>query len=108
MNSEFILAVRELAKEKGVSEDMLFEAVEAAIHSAYKKNFGAGQAVRVVLDRDSGALKVYSRKEVASIVLDKNNQIVKNYLMSDLDKIVLKDGERINIFRHEGCPKYNE
>lgn len=41
-------------------------------------------------------------------VLDKNNQIVKNYLMSDLDKIVLKDGERINIFRHEGCPKYNE
>ena len=41
-------------------------------------------------------------------VLDKNNQVVKNYLMSDLDKIILKDGERINIFRHEGCPKYNE
>lgn len=75
MNSEFILAVRELAKEKGVSEEMLFEAVEAAIHSAYKKNFGAGQTVRVVLDRDSGALKVFSRKDVVSIVLDKNNQL---------------------------------
>ena len=38
MNKEFILAVEELEKEKGISKDALIDAIESALVSAYKKN----------------------------------------------------------------------
>ena len=39
-NQELIRAVRQLEEEKGLSTDVLVEAIEAALLSAYKKNFG--------------------------------------------------------------------
>lgn len=47
----FLEALKELAREKGVEEEVLFDAIEAALISAYKRNFGSAQNVRVVLDR---------------------------------------------------------
>ena len=47
----FLDALKELAAEKGVEEEVLFDAIEAALISAYKRNFGSAQNVRVVLDR---------------------------------------------------------
>jgi N utilization substance protein A len=40
MNREFIIAVEELEKEKEISKDLLIEAIESALVSAYKKNYG--------------------------------------------------------------------
>ena len=40
MNREFIKAVEELEKEKEISKDLLIEAIESALVSAYKKNYG--------------------------------------------------------------------
>ena len=40
MNKEFILAVEELEKEKDISKDLLIDAIESALVSAYKKNYG--------------------------------------------------------------------
>ncbi len=64
MNLEFLQALAEIEKEKGVSVDILLEAIEAALISAYKKNFGSLQNVRVHIDRQSGEIKVYARKNV--------------------------------------------
>ncbi|MCL2817312.1 MAG: transcription termination/antitermination protein NusA, partial [Clostridiales bacterium] len=46
MNSDFIAALKDLEKERGISMDLLVEAIEQALISAYKKNFGSSQNVR--------------------------------------------------------------
>lgn len=75
MNMEFIEAIHELEKEKGISAEILFEAIEAALISAYKKNFSSLQNVRVHIDRLTGEIKVYTRKNVSEDVNDERVQI---------------------------------
>jgi len=75
MNMEFIEAIHELEKEKGVSAEILFEAIEAALISAYKKNFSSLQNVRIQIDRLTGGIKVYARKSVTGNVEDSRTQI---------------------------------
>ncbi len=75
MNMEFIEALHELEKGRGISAEILFEAIEAALISAYKKNFGSLQNVRVLIDRLSGEFKVYARKTVVEIVEDARTQV---------------------------------
>ncbi len=75
MNMEFIEALHELEKGRGISTEVLFEAIEAALISAYKKNFGSLQNVRVLIDRLSGEFKVYARKTVVETVEDARTQV---------------------------------
>ena len=75
MNIEFIEAIHDIEKEKGVSSDVLFEAIEQALLSAYKKNFGTSQNARIHIDRASGVFAVLSRKEVSEEITDENSQI---------------------------------
>lgn len=75
MNMEFIEALHELEKGRGISAEILFEAIEAALISAYKKNFGSLQNVRVLIDRLTGEFKVYARKTVVEIVEDTRTQV---------------------------------
>lgn len=75
MNMEFIEALHELEKGRGISAEILFEAIEAALISAYKKNFGSLQNVRVLIDRSTGEFKVYARKTVVEIVEDARTQV---------------------------------
>lgn len=72
---EFIEAIHELEKEKGISAEVLFEAIEAALISAYKKNFSSLQNVRIHIDRLTGEIKVYTRKNVAENIEDSRVQI---------------------------------
>ena len=78
MNMEFIEALHELEKGRGISAEILFEAIEAALISAYKKNFGSLQNVRVLIDRLTGEFKVYARKTVVEIVEDARTQVALN------------------------------
>ena len=57
---EFINAVDVVSKEKGISKDIIFEAMELALASAYKKNFDSKTNVRIDINRDTGEIKVYS------------------------------------------------
>ncbi|MDR1320484.1 MAG: transcription termination factor NusA [Gracilibacteraceae bacterium] len=75
MNMEFIEALHDLEKEKGVSIDVLFEAIEAALISAYRKNFSLLQNVRTNIDRATGEIKVLSCKTVVEDVEDERQQI---------------------------------
>lgn len=70
MNIDFIEAIEQLEKEKGISKDILLEALEASLISAYKKNYGSAQNVSVSIDRDTGEVKVFSRKTVTDDVKD--------------------------------------
>ena len=74
MNLELVAALGELEKERGIPKAILFEAIEAAIVSAYKRNYGSAQNVRVELD-NSGDIKVYARKDVVEEVLEEANEI---------------------------------
>ncbi|GAW94306.1 transcription termination factor NusA [Calderihabitans maritimus] len=75
MNQDFIQALRDLEREKGIPVEVLLEAIEAALISAYKKNFGSAVNVRIHIDRDSGEVKVFSRREVVEQVEDPRTQI---------------------------------
>ena len=64
MSADLIHALEQLEKEKGIDKEILIEAIEAALISAYKRNFGSSQNVRVSIDRESGEFKVYALKKV--------------------------------------------
>jgi N utilization substance protein A len=79
MNEDFIGALKEIVKEKGISEDALFLTIEDALVAAYKKNYAlpgvSVQNVRVSMNRVSGEIHVYSQKKVTVDVLDEVNEI---------------------------------
>ena len=60
MNGEFIEALLQIEREKGISKDVLIDAIEAALISAYKRNYGSAQNVKVYINRDTGDVKVVS------------------------------------------------
>ncbi len=86
MNTEFISAIQQIEDEKGISKDILIEAVEMALVKAYKKNFvekanndfkemndkalkksgGEKNNVEVCIDKETGDIKVFSHKEVVN------------------------------------------
>lgn len=75
MNKEFIAAVEELEREKEISKDMLIEAIESALVSAYKKNYGTSQNVRVNIDKEEGDIDVFMCKDIVEVVEDPQWQI---------------------------------
>ncbi len=75
MNKEFIEALNELEREKGIAKEIIFEAIEAALISAYKKNFGSKQNVDVLMERDTGVVKVYAKKTVVETVEDEFTEV---------------------------------
>ncbi|MBE6146639.1 MAG: transcription termination/antitermination protein NusA [Firmicutes bacterium] len=61
MNSkEFLKALNEITKEKNIDPEVVYSAMELALTSAYKKNFNSNTNVKVVFNRDTGDIKVYS------------------------------------------------
>ena len=64
IDSEFLLALDELENEKGIKKEIVLDALEAALISAYKRNFGASQNARVEIDQNTGNLTVYAELEV--------------------------------------------
>ncbi|MEI5906216.1 transcription termination factor NusA [Bacillus spongiae] len=83
MSTEFLDALTILEKDKGISRDVLIDAIEAALVSAYKRNFNQAQNVRVDLNVDTGTMRVFARKEVVDEVFDPRLEIsiedAKNY-----------------------------
>ncbi len=69
-NKEFITALTDLAKQKGIHKDVLFDAIEQALISAYKRNFSSLQNVRVTIDKVTGEVQVFARKTVVESIAD--------------------------------------
>lgn len=66
MSADLIHALEQMVKEKGIDKEVLIEAIEAALISAYKRNFGSSQNVRVSVDLETGDFKVYALKKVTN------------------------------------------
>ncbi|MER2255344.1 MAG: transcription termination factor NusA, partial [Priestia megaterium] len=75
MSSELFDALVILEKEKGISKDVIIEAIEAALISAYKRNFNQAQNVRVDLNLERGSMRVFARKDVVDEVYDPRLEI---------------------------------
>ncbi|HEY8450182.1 MAG TPA: transcription termination factor NusA [Bacillota bacterium] len=75
MNLEFIGALKDLERERGIDTETLIEAIEAALISAYRRNFGSAQNVSVRIDRETGEISVSAHKEVVEEVTDPSLQI---------------------------------
>lgn len=68
---QFTSAIKQIAEEKGISEDKIMETIDSAIASAYKKDYGKkGQIVRAKLDPLSGHISVWQVKYVVEGVDD--------------------------------------
>ncbi len=67
---EFIKAVKNITAEKGISEDIVFDAMEQALITAYKKNFNSKTNVKVKINRETGDIKVYSYLVVVDDYID--------------------------------------
>lgn len=85
MNQEFIEALNEIEKEKGISKDIIFDALEQALVSSYKKNYGTSQNVIVKMDRETGEIKLFAYKNIVEEV--ENPEI----------EISLEDAKKIDI-----------
>lgn len=75
MSSELFMLLDEIEKEKGISKDVVLDALSGALLSAYKKNFGAVQDAKVLIDEKTGEIKVYARKNVVETVEDKECEV---------------------------------
>lgn len=76
MNSEFLNALDEIEKTKSIGKDILLDAIDAALVSAYKRNYNTNHNNVVVnIDRESGEIKVFKQKEVVETVEDELAQI---------------------------------
>jgi len=75
MSGELIQALVELEKERGIPKEVLIDAIESALKTAYKKNFGSNQNVEVQMNSETGDVKVFSRKTVTGDVVDAKSEI---------------------------------
>ena len=68
--NELFEAIKDLCEERGIDENVIMEALEAALVAAYKKNYYKGKNdapnVLVEIDRETGAIHVYAQKTVVS------------------------------------------
>ena len=77
MNAELIEALKMLEKERGIEAEILFEAIEEALVSAYRREFEARSTdnIRAEVDRDNGEMRVFLLKTVVEDVEDPNAEI---------------------------------
>ena len=104
-SNEFFSALDALSKERRIDKQRLFDAIEQALISAYKKNFGKNANVRATIDPVKGVVEVLSRKTVVDVVedpqtemtLDEARAIQPRYEIGDLVEVQVtpKDFGRI-------------
>ena len=75
MSRELVRALNVLEEEKGISKEVIIKALEAALVSAYKKNYGQAQNVEVEFDAKKGNIHVYAVKEVVEYVFDSTLEV---------------------------------
>lgn len=86
MNNEFINALEQILKDKGIDKDVLFEAIESSLVTACRKDFSPSQNVNAEIDRKTGKVKIFAQKEV----------VEDDLLESESGQITLSEAKNIN------------
>src|SRR5690625_2695942 len=105
MSTQLFEAIDFLEKEKGIDKEVLLEALEAALISAYKKNFDSATNVRVDLNPETSQMRLFAQKTVVEevdneqieISLEDAKDIDPNYNLEDIIEVEVtpKDFGRI-------------
>ncbi len=75
INKDFFVALDDLEKEKKIKKEFFLSALESALTSAYKKNFGEAKSASVKLNPEKNTIKVYSYKTIVEQVTDSDKEI---------------------------------
>ena len=89
MNKELMEALDVLEKEKEISKETLFEAIENSLLTACKNHFGKADNVRVEIDRNTCDFLVYAEKEVVATPEEVEDDVLQISL-DDAHKISAK------------------
>jgi len=100
MASEFMSALTQLCNEKNIAKEVVIGAIEAALISAYKRNFGATQNVTARIDPETGEAHIYAQKKVVAQVTDPRQEIA----LADV-RAVKPDVQLDDIVEVETTPK---
>ncbi|MCR4750011.1 MAG: transcription termination factor NusA [Lachnospiraceae bacterium] len=104
MNKELIEALNALEKEKEISKETLFDAIENSLLTACKNHFGKADNVKVEIDRETGDYLCYAEKEVVAsaddvedpmlqISLEEAQKITKNAAVGETVNVEIKSKE---------------
>lgn len=101
MNRELIEALNVLEKEKDISKEVMLDAIENSLITAYKNHFGKADNVKVTIDRETGDFAIFAEKEVVENVEDKATQISleeaqelsRKYKLGDIVNVEVKSKE---------------
>lgn len=104
MNKELMEALNNLEKEKEISKETLFEAIENSLLTACKNHFGKADNITVQIDRETCDFMVYATKDIVAsydeveddvtqICIDDAIQISKNAVIGDTINIEIKSKE---------------
>lgn len=85
-NKEFKKALTALCEEKGIKEDVIYDALELALTSAYKKNYNSLPNVRVDINRETGEIKVFSFKTVVDRSIEDKYKKFSDIDFSDINE----------------------
>ena len=95
MRSDFMLAINQLCAERKLSVDVVLEAVEAALISAYRRNFGAASNIEVKIEPSTGDVRVYTLKEIVDTVQDPKIEVTLPEARKEMPEANLGDTLRI-------------
>ena len=101
MSKELIEALNVLEKEKDISKDVMLDAIENSLITAYKNNFDKADNVKVTINRETGDFAIYSEREVVEevenpvtqISLEGAKAISKKYKLGDIINVEIKSKE---------------
>src|SRR5689334_1075756 len=93
MKSEFILAFNEIAETRKLPRDVIFDALKAALVSAYRRavNIGSAQAVEARIDERTGNPSIWAEKEVVEEVENDLTEVALTQAREWYDDVELGD-----------------
>jgi N utilization substance protein A len=77
MKNDFALAFKEVLEDKGLPQEVVLEAIEAAMVSAYRRSVNASNAqhVEAKINPENGKVVIYAEKEVVDSVQDERTEV---------------------------------
>ena len=98
MNKELLEALNILEKEKEISKETLFEAIENSLLTACKNHFGKADNITVQIDRNTCDFLVYATKEIVAMPEDVEDDVLQ-ICMDDAKEIYKRAtiGDTINL-----------
>ena len=104
MNNNLLQAVNFLVDKKKVEADIVFDALEMVLLTAYKKEMGSNAKTSISLDRTTGEYKIYEEKTVVEVI-DPESENAINEITVENAKKISKDYEAGDMLRVDVTPK---